>query len=191
MDYSVFASDEYTVTVSREWWQILWRADCGIESSRLTKALPNELSGTVMRELRASKELSPGTRDAVHAFAREAIIQPFKDRARRLAEAAEAAEERDKPEAVSEEPTRRSVRWSARGRDETREIRVALRWLVAIGTAIALIAILVSTSNAADDELSRLEPSAVRLAKIFTEGAFYSVTAIGFALCGYIFTRWE
>lgn len=183
MDYSVFASDEYTVTVSRALWQIMWRAVCRIEGLRLSKALPNELSWTVMRELRASKELSAGTRDAVHTFAREAVIEPRKERARRLAEAAEATEERARR--LSQAAEERGIR------DETRPIRVALRWLVAIGTAIALIAILISTSEAADAETSRLEPSAVRLAKIFTEGAFYALVAIGMALCGYIFTRWE
>ena len=101
MDYVVFASDEYTVTVSRTLWQILWRVECRIKRFYSSRVLPKELSGTVRRELRASKELSPGTRDAVHAFARKAIIEPYRERERAIAE---AAEERRSQESIEDAP---------------------------------------------------------------------------------------
>lgn len=73
----------------------------------------------------------------------------------------------------------------------TQPTYVLLRWVIAIGTALALLAIYVSTNGAASDERGSLEPSAIRLAQIYVEGAFYAILAIGAAFCGYIFTRWE
>ena len=67
--------------------------------------------------------------------------------------------------------------------------RMIFRWIIGIGTSIALAAILINTTNAGGDELDRLEPSAIRLAQIYTEGAFYAVVATGFAHSAYILSR--
>ena len=67
--------------------------------------------------------------------------------------------------------------------------RITFRWIIGIGTAIALAIILISTTSAGGSELERSEPSAIRLAQIYTEGAFYAVVATGFALSAYILSR--
>ena len=68
---------------------------------------------------------------------------------------------------------------------------VAWRKVIAIAAGVALVVILIQTSSAASEETAHAEASAVRLAEIYVEGAFFSLTAIGGAFCGYIFTRWE
>jgi hypothetical protein len=64
-----------------------------------------------------------------------------------------------------------------------------LRVLVAILGVAALIFILVSTESDASDERGSSEASAVRLAEIYTKGAFFALIAVGFVLCSYVLTR--
>lgn len=73
--------------------------------------------------------------------------------------------------------------------DKESGLGAVIRMITGISVFLVLIVILINTIGAADSETSRLEPSAIRLAKIFTEGAFYAIVAIGCAFCVYITTR--
>jgi len=64
-----------------------------------------------------------------------------------------------------------------------------LRVLVAVIGVGALIVIAVRTESDASDERDSSEASAIRLAEIYTEGAFFALTAVGFVLCAYVLTR--
>ena len=79
MGYPVYTCDEYAVFVRRAWWQILWRVGCQIHGFQFSSKLPKELSGRVNYELAANKRLREDTSDRVHALAREAFVEPFRE----------------------------------------------------------------------------------------------------------------
>ena len=107
-DRTVFSGEEYVIWVSKTLWQVLWRVDCRVEGRHLSRPLHGDLSARVNVDLRERNELPPETRDKVHAFALEALIEPFRERERAIAESAEerrlaeAAEERRLAEAAEE-----------------------------------------------------------------------------------------
>lgn len=63
-------------------------------------------------------------------------------------------------------------------------IRIAAGFL----TFLVLVIICSNTIGAADTEMDWFEPSAVRLTKIFAEGIFYAIIAIGCAFCTFVAT---
>jgi len=65
-----------------------------------------------------------------------------------------------------------------------------LRVLFAVLGALGLTVIAFATASNADDERALDEDaSAIRLAQIYTEGAFYAVLVVGGVLSGYVLTR--
>jgi hypothetical protein len=67
--------------------------------------------------------------------------------------------------------------------------RGLFRITIAIVAGVALLIVVFGTDSNADDERSSDEPSAVRLAEIYTEGAFYGVMITGGLLAGYVLSR--
>jgi hypothetical protein len=67
--------------------------------------------------------------------------------------------------------------------------RGLFRIVVAVIGVGAFAVIAASTNSDADDERASLEPSAIRLAQIYTEGAFYAVVAVGVVLSAYVLSR--
>jgi hypothetical protein len=196
---TIFESEPATAKLAREWWHVTWRVRCVRGGQVVWVQLPIPLSKAIATELK-TEGLTAETRASVEAIVREQLNRTSaasgpKDSGQvgRPVAPGDAGSTGVRSPWIPQYSTARSepnTTTQDKG-DSTAPLRVAIRWIAAIGTAIALIAILSSTIEASDEELSSFEPSAVRLAQIFTEGAFYSVTAIGFLLCAYIFSRWD